>query len=122
MYVNTATVDSGNPKPPEQGIGEDSARFAIQSPYLRVESLPPITTKDGREVLIRRFLGHQTGNLEIVAYVRERTVTPLMVLSARTTSDYDSELPSFYALVRSYEFITGKIKVSDGPPCGMTER
>ncbi len=122
MYVNTATVDSGDAKPPEQVIREDSSRFADGSPSLRVESLPPVRTMDGREALVRRFLSQETGNLEIVAYVRERTVTPMIVLSARTQAAYDSALASFYALVHSYEFITSDIKLTDSLPCGLTRQ
>jgi len=120
MYASTATIDTGDAKRPEQVIPEDSSRFAEGSPSLRVESLPSVRTIDGREALIRRFVGHATGNFEIVAYVRERTVTPLIVLSARTTTAYDSALASFYDLVHSYEFITSSIKLSDSLPCGLT--
>ena len=77
---------------------------------------------DGREALVRRFLSQETGNLEIVAYVRERTVTPMIVLSARTQAAYDSALASFYALVHSYEFITSDIKLTDSLPCGLTRQ
>ncbi len=120
MYVSTATVDSGDAKPPEQVIREDSARFAEGSPLLRLEVLPPIKTLDGRDALLRRFLGGQTGNVEVVAYVRERTVTPIIVLSARSPADYDRALTPFYALVRSYEFITSDIMAGDSLPCGIT--
>jgi len=87
MYANTWAVDSGRPKPPEQVIEEDSSHFAEASPKLRVEMMPSIRTADGREALLRRFLGDQNGNVEVVAYVRERTVTPLIVLSARSEAD-----------------------------------
>ena len=122
MYVNTATADTGDAEPPEQIIQEDSSRFANGSPSLRVESLPSVRTMDGREALIRRFVGHQTGTFEIVAYVRERTVTPLIVLSARTQADYDTAVTSFYALVHSYEFVTSHIRLSDSLPCGLTRQ
>lgn len=33
MYANTATVDSGNAKPPEEVIREDSSHFADETPF-----------------------------------------------------------------------------------------
>lgn len=71
---------------------------------------------------MRRFVGGPHGNLELVAYVRERTVTPIIVLSARTQSAFDGALPAFYALVRSYEFITSEIRLGDSLPCGLLKR
>jgi hypothetical protein len=121
MYVNTITSDSGPAQTPEKAFLDDSVRFAHSVENLVIENLPKISTADGRDALVRTFRGDPPAQVEVVAYVRETTVTPIIVLSARTADDYKRAIPEFMALVGSYEFITANRRDGDGPPCGAVK-
>lgn len=122
LYVNTFTADSGPAVSPEEAFHKDSSQFAAKLKRLVIERQPTLQTADGRMALVRAFRGEAPTNVEVVAYVREKTVTPLLVLSARTEAEYRSAMPAFRTLVRSYEFITVNQRAGDGPPCGITRR
>jgi hypothetical protein len=122
LYVNTFTADSGPAVSPEEAFHKDSSQFAAKLKSLIVERQSTLQTADGRIALVWAFRGETPTNVEVVAYVREKTVTPLIVMSARTEVEYRSALKAFRTLVRSYEFITANQRAGDGPPCGITRR
>ncbi len=55
--------------------------------------------------VVRRFSGGANGAFEQVAYVEERTVIVMMVLSCRTSEDFDASLPAFREFVGTYRFL-----------------
>ena len=105
MYVSTSQggVDSV--------MRQDSLRFVTRYPGLRVTARASILTIDSVTVSVRQFVGDSSGNVEAVAYVPEATVTPIIVLTARTRQSFESALPAFAELVRSYRFISANLKV-----------
>jgi hypothetical protein len=116
------TVDSGPTATPEEVFRRDNSHFAETVLELRVEAQANLSTADGRVALVRTFRYRAPANVEAVAYVRERTVTPMVVLSARTDADYEQALPDFRMLVRSYEFITASWQPGEDLPCDITMR
>jgi len=106
MYVNTAVPDSGTTADPFRVIADDSLRFTKDAPGVRIGLAPSLRTKDGRVAHVRHFSGDPNGNWEAVAYIAEATVTPLLVLTARTRVAFEEALPAFARLVQSYTFLT----------------
>jgi hypothetical protein len=119
LYVNTFTFARDSALSPERAFLRDSAEFRADSPGLIVSARPPLRTADGRDAIVRVFRGDVRGNVEAIAYVRERTVLPLIVLSARSPAEFDAALPGFESLVRSYEFLTADRSAGDSLPCGI---
>ena len=109
MYVNTAVPDSGSVADPLRVIADDSLRFTQQARGIRIELAPSLRTRDGRVSHVRYFSGDPDGNWEAVAYIAETTVTPLLVLTARTRVAFRAALPAFSRLVQSYSFLTADV-------------
>ncbi len=105
MYVNTA----------QPGVGsimrQDSLRFMARYPGVRVTARGAIKTNDSVTVPVRQFVGDSSGNVEAVAYVPEATVTPIIVLTARSRQAFENALPAFVELVRSYHFISAHVEI-----------
>jgi hypothetical protein len=95
---------------------DDSLRFVAEYPAVVFATLPSVQTADGRRVFIRKFVGGGYGSVDLVAYVDERTVTPLIVLSSRTEAQLAGALPAFHALLRSYRYVA--VGRPTGLPCG----
>jgi hypothetical protein len=116
MYVNTALPDSGQLASAKTVMRDDSLRFVAEYPAVVFATLPSVQTADGRRVFIRKFVGGGYGSVDLVAYVDERTVTPLIVLSSRTEAQLAGALPAFHALLRSYRYVA--VGRPTGLPCG----
>jgi hypothetical protein len=58
-------------------------------------TLLSVRTADGRRVFMRKFAGGGYGSIDVVAYIDEQTVTPLIVLSTRTATQLTGALPDF---------------------------
>jgi hypothetical protein len=108
MYVSTAVPDVGSEARVARVIQDDSARFVREVPGIKVNHAELLRTSDQRAAEVRRFVSDST--FEAVAYVAERTVTPLIVLSARTQAAFQQALPAFEQLVRSYAFISSEVR------------
>ena len=115
MYVNTAPPDSGHDADPLLIIAQDSARFVSASPEVRIVGAPSLQTHDHRVAYVRHFSAQRNGRYEAVAYVTERTVTPMIVLSAKTEEAFTAALPSFTQLVGSYSFLSSDVRVKHQP-------
>jgi len=111
MYVNTASPDSGHDADPLQVIADDSARFASEVPPVSERSAPSLSTRDGRAAHVRYFDGGPRGRYEAVAYIAEKTLTPMIVLTSRTRAAFEAALPAFAQLVGSYWFMTSDVRI-----------
>ena len=111
MYVNTVVPDSGRQANPSQVMRDDSVRFSRDVPGIGVARLAPMRTKDGRVANVRRFTGDPRGSFEMVAYVAEKSVTPILVLSARSRTGFEAAQPAFRQLVSSYSFVTADVRL-----------
>ena len=115
MYVNTASPDSGHDADPLLIIAQDSARFVAAAPNVRIVGASPLQTYDHRSAYVRYFSGQPNGRYEAVAYVSEHTVTPMIVLSARTEAAFTAALPSFTQLVESYSYLSSDVHIKHQP-------
>jgi len=108
MYANTVVKAS-------QSFGdvvaEDLERFKSRAPGLAMHEEQPVATADGKRAKVRIFEGDPWGNKEAVAYIDERTVVVVLVLTSRDAGEFASALPAFKALVGSYRFMTEKVEI-----------
>lgn len=86
-------------------IEYDQNRFRSSSPTAVVTRGDSIVLGNGAVTPTSRFSGGARGNLEQVAYIEERSVVVLVVLSCRNAEIFDRSLPAFRQLVASYKFL-----------------
>ncbi len=111
MYVNTSSPDSGQDADPLRVIADDSAHFVSEAPGISIRTAPSLHTSDGRIAYVRYFAGLPNGRFEAVAYVAEKTLTPMIVLTSRTRAAFEAALPAFAQLVGSYWFMTTNVRI-----------
>jgi hypothetical protein len=82
----------------------DQNRFRNSSPTALIEEKPALQA-GGRKAEVRHFTGGAHGTIEEVAYIEERTVIVMVILSCRSSEAYETSLPAFRQLVASYKFL-----------------
>lgn len=95
--------------PLQDVIAETLDQYRAASPGLRVESLAPAPTGDARTAEVRKLSGQAQGNVEAIAFIEEADRAVILVLSARSESDYATALPAFLQLVGSYSYLSDKV-------------
>lgn len=83
----------------------DQQRFRNASPSAVVAAGDSIPLNNNRHAITWNFSGGPRGTFERVAYIEERTVIVLVVLSCRSSEALERSLPAFRQLVRSYQFL-----------------
>jgi hypothetical protein len=109
MYVNPFHQDAGAVKPVEQMIARDLDDFHKHSPTGKVITAEPIKTRNGQTGQVRYFAPDGNRPLEAVAYMEEKTLVNLIVLSAREPEAFKRALPAFHDLVFQYRFVAANI-------------
>lgn len=109
MYVNTATIDPDTEL--AKFIEEDIERFKKEkSSNLKIQIGNRLKTSDGKIAEVRYFTGDKWNNYETVAYIPEKKVMVLIILTARDEASYLQSVPAFEELVHSYLFLTEDVK------------
>lgn len=115
-FADAPAVIYGNvvykPKMPEvttldQFIQSDQARFKSEFPNLGIAQEPQVKDGAGRFYRVFAYEPSGKGNWEVTAYGEDRDLDGndywlVLVLSARSRQVYQSALPSFREVVRSY--------------------
>jgi len=81
MYVNTAVRERGVSL--DEFIRDEVRRFGQDHGSIHVETLPSIQTGDGKPATVRAFTGDRWENRESVAYLKEKKLFVLFVLTSR---------------------------------------
>lgn len=110
MYANTASRKVEGNETREKLIKYDVSQFKKNNPDAIIGELPPVTTKDNKQAIIKTFSYPQ---YEAVAYIEEETITALLVLTARTKDQYKDALPAFREMVQSYIFLTKDVQFQE---------
>lgn len=111
MYANAASKSVPGQRTIEELMAYDLEQFRRRAPNVSVTPSTAIKTGDDRTAVVRKFEGDQYGNFEAVAYIDEKTVVVLLVLSARTKDGLEKAYPAFEELVRSYQFMTADVRI-----------
>ena len=101
MYANVITLVGTDSDALPKTIRAEVARWSAAGDAV-VTSLPDIRTKTGPVASVRKFVSPSRRTREAVAYVRQGSVVPLLVLVARTDSAFASSYDDFERLVKSY--------------------
>ena len=111
MYVNTVLPDSGRAASARGVARADSVRLVARDRDMRVASVVPLRTGDGAQAFAKRFSSSRGQVFEVVAYVSQRTVTTILVVTSRDRRTLDAALPAFREFVRSYRWLTDSVVV-----------
>ncbi len=111
MYTNVAPLDSAAAETGMQAMANDIRSMKEGSPQLQVEPQDTIvTTQQHRKAVVQHFDFGKDGNQESVAYISERTVLVMVVLTARDKRSYKKALKAFRDLVESYSWLTDRVE------------
>ncbi len=86
-------------------IASDLDRFRGSSPTAVAIAGDSLGVASGLWVPTVQFSGGPRGTIEQIAYVEERSVVVLVVLSCRNTEVFERSLPAFHQMVGSYKFL-----------------
>ena len=118
MYATTVNKKKEAVTTPQQLIAIDLAKFKKTNPKIVMTEGRPLKTEDGKTALVRLFKGDQWGNIEGVAYIDEKAVVAILVLSSRNQAAFQEALPAFEKLVASYRFFTDDVRMPKKPQGG----
>jgi hypothetical protein len=110
MYANTASKDIAGQETREQLIAFDISQFRAKSATLRVTDMP-LVAGTRADVVVKRFEGDENQNFEAVAYIDEKSIVAMLILTARTESEFAKAYPAFIKLVQSYSFLTSNVHI-----------
>lgn len=111
MYANTASLEDEAHKSLEQLIKYDLNNFK--------KNYDGILITDGKDIMIsgnvvgkiKYLSGESYGNYEAISYIDAGKVGVLIVLSSRTKDGFETSLPAFEDLVKSYLFLADKVVI-----------
>ena len=110
-WVAVPWLDSATGETGWQAMESDLRSMKEGSPQLQVEQQDTIViTQQQRKAVVQRFDFGKDGNQESVAYIGERTVLVMVVLTARDKRSHDKALKAFRELVASYSWLTDKVQ------------
>ncbi len=115
MYVNTVGPARGDTASVEVAARNDSLKFVADNPGITITEADPILLQTGSYAIVRHFTGDVYGNYEAAAYVPEKTITPIFILSARSLVAFLEALPAFEQLVRSYKWLGVNVTIPPPP-------
>lgn len=111
MYCNTALKTKGN-ETIDKVIEYDINNFKLKN-RANVNSGENLNLSDNKAAIVKYFYDSTNSNYEAVAYIDEKSVVVLIVLSSRDREDYESSIEPFKDLVSSYYFINDNVKIED---------
>lgn len=110
MYVNMVEKGPGKEdltKVLESDVGD----FLHASAHSTAADEPPVSTKDDKRALVKRFHDAVNHNEELVAYIDGPSGVVLIVLSSRNQEELEKSKAAFRSLVSSYFFLSNKTVV-----------
>ncbi len=113
MYVNTASLEDEAHRTLEQLIKFDTDNFKSNYPDIVVTNDKDIAIKGDVIAQVKYLSGKSYGNYEAMAYIEAGKIGIMIILSSRTRQGFDDSLIAFEQLVKSYWFITEKVKIEN---------
>jgi len=75
------------------------------SPNYKVDTQQQHILPNKKSVTVVSYSGDQWKNYEMVAYIEERKTINLLVMNAKSEEEFQKNLPIFYNILDSYQFI-----------------
>jgi hypothetical protein len=108
MYITTADKNTKGHESLMSLLEDDSVQSRNDAPSIKITRLESLMTSDHKVAVVRSF---EFSNHEVVAYVDEKSVVVMLVLSATEESALKAAMPAFQELVGSYFYVPEKIKI-----------
>jgi hypothetical protein len=102
MYASIISLPPGVDLPITKRIEAEVRDWKDRAPDAVVTEGKPIRTAAGVAVPVRRFVSKGKNLHEIVAYIPRGRDVPILVMTARSSREFENALPAFEALVHSY--------------------
>jgi hypothetical protein len=119
MYVNTASLEDDAHRTLEQLIRYDIDHFNSNYPDLLISDEKDIIINDRAIARVKYLSGESYGNFEALAYIDAGKTGVMIILTCRTKVGFDNSLAAFQDLVKSFFFMTEKVKIENS---SMTPR
>lgn len=105
MYVNPLHGYTAKTRTVSALIAEDSRAFLKRAPRGKVSDMGKIKTLGDKEAIVRYFSADGAAPHEAVAYVPERDLVMLIVLSSKTPQGFQQALPAYRDLIGTYSWV-----------------
>ncbi len=105
MYVNPLHGYTVKNRTVSALIAEDAKAFLKRSPRGKVSDMGKIRTMGNKDAVVRYFSPDGGAPQEAVAYVPEKDLVMLIVLSAKTPQGFQQALPAYRDLVANYAWV-----------------
>ncbi len=105
MYVNPLHGYAARNRTVSSLIAEDARSFLKRSPRGKVSDMGKLTTLGGKSASVRYFSEEGAPPHEAVAYVPEKDLVMLLVLSSKTPQGFQQALPAYRELITTYSWV-----------------
>lgn len=102
MYANVLTLLGTAPNALAMTIDAEVARWSAAAGDAVVTALIDIRTGTGDAAKVRKFVSQARRTHEVVAYIRNGSTVPILVVVARSEEALEDAYPDFVRLVKSY--------------------
>jgi hypothetical protein len=109
MYANTASLEDEAHKTLEQLIKYDLDKFKKNYSDIQITDGKDITTKGNAIAKIKYLSGKSYGNYEAISYIDAGKTGVMIIMSSRTKDEFDTSVPAFESLVKSYLFMADRV-------------
>ena len=108
MYAYTVSKESDGHETTEKLIYSEVLQYKANYPDVTINFSPELATKDKKNAIVRLFF---YSNYESVAYIDEKPITVILVLTATSKKEFERAFPSFQELVKSYSYLASEVEV-----------
>ena len=105
MYVNPLHGYTARIRTVSALINDDVSKFMKRAPKGRVIDAGKITTASKKQGIVRHFSDDGGPPQEAVAYIPEKDLVMLVVLSSRTPQGFRAALPAYEQLISTYAWV-----------------
>lgn len=105
MYVNPLHGYTAKTRTVSALIAEDARAFLKRSPRGKVTDMGKIKTLGGKDAFVRYFSEDGGAAHEAVAYVPEKDLVMLIVLSSKSPQGFQQALPAYRDLIGTYSWV-----------------
>ena len=105
MYVNPMHGFGAKERTLATLVAEDEQAFHKRAPRGKISEAATIATTGKKQARVRYFADDGGQPHEAVAYVPEKSLVMLIVLTARSPQGFQKALPAYHRLVESYAFV-----------------
>jgi len=112
MYTNTALKKIKGNETIQKVIDYDVNTFKNEQDA-EVKNGSDLITSDNKTAIVKIFYDKKNKNYEAVAYIDEKYVVVMLVLSSRNKEDFENCYEAFEQFVKSYFYLTDNVKIHD---------